>query len=121
MEESARHDDLTVLNVALAFGFFAYLRISNLAPPKQQEFDATRHTTFGDVSIRDEGLLQLLKWSKTRQTKSHPVAILLPSLGDFWLCPLKVWHIYNTILSLKRVNITPDTPLLLTTDTPAAE
>ena len=119
MEESARHDDLTVLNVALAFCFFAYLRISNLAPPKLQEFDPTRHTTFGDISIKDEGLLLSLKWSKTRQSRTHPVAIPLPSLGDSWLCPLKVWRIYNTILSLKQVTITPDTPLLLTTSGPA--
>ena len=39
MEDCDRHDEMLVLGVALTFGFFAYLRISNLAPPKAADFN----------------------------------------------------------------------------------
>ena len=95
MEEADLYDDLIALNVALSFGYFAYLRISNMAPPKEREFDVSRHTTFADIALRNEGLLFSLKWSKTRQSNKDPVAIPLPSLGSSLLCPFKAWRTYT--------------------------
>ena len=46
IQACSRHDDLTPIRVAATFGFCAFLRISNLAPPTAQEFDRARHTTF---------------------------------------------------------------------------
>ena len=109
-------DDLMPLTVALTFGFFGYLRISNLAPPTAHEFDQTRHTTVAEVFLRNEGLVLSLKWTKTRQRERNPVAVPLPALGDSPLCPFKAWRVYNNILRLQNTEVTPDTPLLLTTD-----
>ena len=115
MEVAYRYPDLQVLTVALSFGFFAYLRISNLAPPTATTFDATRHTTFGDVFLRNEGLLLSVKWTKTRQNR-HPVSIPLPELGSSLICPFRAWRRYN--MGLNKVDNDQSTPLLLTTDDP---
>ena len=45
------------LAVAVTLGFFGYLRVSNLAPQSQEMFDATRHTTLGDITQSSDGLL----------------------------------------------------------------
>ena len=105
--------------VVLTFGFIRYLRVSNMAPPTAAAFDETRHSTVADLQIREEGLVMSLKWTKSRQTNRLPVAVPLPSLGDTLLCPLKAWYKYRAFLDLARVNTTPQSPLLLTTDEPA--
>ena len=115
MEFAYRYDDLQPLSVALAFGFFGYLRISNLDPQTVASFDVTRHTTFGDIHFRNNWLLLSLKWTKTRQAnEAFPVP--LPMLGSSPLCPFKAWRRYN--MALQDVDITPLTPVLLTTQEP---
>ena len=51
---------LQPLKVALLFRFFGYLRISNLAPPTMDQFDATRHTSWAD-SFTKGVPLQIIK------------------------------------------------------------
>ena len=51
----------TVLKVALLFGYFGFLRQSNLAPRHRRHFDRKRHTCRGDVLLRPPGLIIILK------------------------------------------------------------
>ena len=111
MEVAYTYDELNPLTVALSFGFFAYLRISNLAPQSAASFDPTRNT-FGDILLRANGLIFALKWSKTRQNENTRCYIPLPNLGTSWLCPFKAWRLYN--VGLRETDTTPLTPLLVT-------
>ena len=115
MEVAYRYDDLLPLTVALSFGFFGYLRISNLVPQTAATFDPTRHTTVGDVFLRNEGLLVSLKWTKTRQT-SRPVFMPLPVLGSSLICPFRAWRLFN--VATRDMDINSSTPLLVTTHEP---
>ena len=115
MEVAYRYDDLFPLIVALSFGFFGYLRISNLVPQTAASFDPTRNTTFGDVLLRNTGLTLSLKWTKTRQS-SRPCLVPLPTLGSSTLCPFKAWRLYN--ICFEHMELTHDTPLLITTHEP---
>ena len=91
------------LMVALTFGFFGYLRVSNLAPSTANSFDVTRHTTVGDVTQHRQGLLLNIKWAKARQTDRKPFIIPLPSLGKSLLCPVRAWRIYNKMLNYANI------------------
>ena len=109
-------ESFTPLKVAVTFGFFAFLRISNLAPPTVGLFDPTRHTTFRDVQQSDDGIVLNLRWTKTGQNASHSVGIPLPALGASLLCPAQAWKEYKE--KLRRMDIKPHTPLLVTTEEP---
>ena len=109
-------ETMAPMRVALTFGFFAFLRISNLVPPALHQFDVTRHTTFGDVRLHHQGLMLNLKWSKTRQHTKHAISIPLPALGESVLCPVRAWTAYTALLEEQQV--TKDTSLLLTTSEP---
>ena len=60
---------LLPLKVALLFGYFGYLRISNMAPPTMDQFDAGRHTSWADVTPSNHGIMVALKWTKSLQTQ----------------------------------------------------
>ena len=104
------------LKVALVFGFMGYLRVSNLAPATLNEFDHLRHTTWGDVTESEEGIMLHLKWTKTRQAESEAAPIPLPALGESEVCPLTIWREY--VNQLKPFPVGPNSPLLLSTDEP---
>ncbi len=68
------------MKVALLFGFFAMLRVSNLAPASPLAFDPSRDTCRGDVLIKPPGVVLVLKWSKTLQTLSTTPLIPIPEI-----------------------------------------
>ena len=107
------------LAVALSLGFFAYIRVSNLAPPSLTDFDPSRHSTIMDVVDVGDTLLFHLKWSKTRQSTRHPFVIPVPALGESPLCPVRVWRRYLTLLAVPSENSCH--PLLVTTDDPRGQ
>ena len=111
IETCTWHTVYTPLIVALSFGFFGFLRISNLAPQTAADFDPKRHTTVGDVLLQNQGLILNLKWSKTRQNCRNAISIPLPALGRSLLCPLKAWLTY--MRQRQDIKITVDSPLLL--------
>ena len=53
---------LLPLRVALVFGYFGYLRISNMVPETLAAFDLDRSTTWADVIPKKEGIILMLKW-----------------------------------------------------------
>ena len=108
--------ELLPVRIGVLFGFFGYLRVSNLAPQKWADWDPSRHSTWSDVQSSRDGILFNLKWSKTRQHASHNAAIPLPHLGESLLCPLRAWQVYTA--SLEDVSLPNPTPLLVTTAEP---
>ena len=101
------------LRVALTFGYFGYLRVSNLAPDVALNFDTTRHTTWADVVPSKEGIIVELKWTKTLQARQGTTPIPLAALTDATICPLKAWEDYCELFP--GIKDYENTPLLLST------
>ena len=72
--------------------FFAFLRISNLAPYTARTFDHTRHLTKQDVIFGEPGIHLIIKWSKTLQTRDKYQVIQLPILKNKQICPVLAIH-----------------------------
>ena len=119
VEACTQQEVFTPLRVAVTFGFFAFLRISNLAPPTLHTFDHTRHTTFADVVQQGDALVVKLKWTKTRKRSQNAVAIPLPALGNTALCPVRAWNLYTG--KFREFQPRPDTPLLVSTEKPQGQ
>ena len=58
-----------VFRATFLLGFFAFFRLSNLAPHARGDFDLTRHLTGDNVFFTTKYLKVLIKWSKTMQTR----------------------------------------------------
>ena len=70
-------------------GFFAFLRLSNLAPHAIASFDYTRHLTGEDIFFTKKFVKVLIKWSKTNQNRDKVQCIILPKLRNSLICPHK--------------------------------
>ena len=70
-------------------GFFAIMRLSNLAPHSLVTFDRSRHLTGHDVFLTKKFVKILIKWSKTIHTRGKVQCITLPKLQDQWGCPFR--------------------------------
>ncbi len=88
--------------MAVIFGFFGFLRQSNLAPKSVKDFDNTRHTTRGDVKFQDPGLVISL------QCGGEPHEVPLPKLQNKLLCPVRA---YKRLLKVAPT-VSPQQPLL---------
>ena len=78
-----------VYRAIFLMGFFAFLRLSNLAPHAIASFDFTRHLTGEDIFFTKKFVKVLIKWSKTNQTRDKVQYITLPKLKNALLCPHK--------------------------------
>ena len=78
-----------VYRTTFLLDFFAFLRLSNLAPHAKADFDHTRHLTGNDVFFTEKYLKVLLKWSKTMQTRDKVQCVTLPRLKIKLLCPFR--------------------------------
>ena len=61
-----------------------YLRLSNLVPHAVAQFSPLKHLARGDVILRPEKIVVILKWSKTMQTNNQ---IKFPTLASVLLLP----------------------------------
>ena len=99
--------------MALVFGYFCYLRVSNLAPDIAINFDTTRNTTWADIIPTKEGLIIELKWTKTLQARQGVAPVPLAALADTTICPVKAWEDYRGLFP--NIKDYKNTPLLLST------
>ena len=76
-----------VYRAVFLIGFFAFFRLSNLAPHSLSSFDASRHLTGHDVFFTKKLVKVLIKWSKTIQQRDTVQCITLPKLRDRSICP----------------------------------
>ena len=98
-----------VVQVALLFCFFGFLRQSNVAPRSPQLFDVTRDTLRADVQHAPPGLLLKLRWTKTHQGAHQPVFIPLPNIQGSILCPTRAFR----RMCAAFPSSSPTTPLLI--------
>ena len=86
--------------------FFAFLRMSNIAPHSRFKFDINKHILRQDVLFLEPGTHILLKWTKTLQDSATHHVLQIPALNNKTLCPvLAIKHL------LKSRNIPPPGPL----------
>ena len=98
----------TVCKVGFLFGYFGFLRQSNLAPKRATEFDPKRHTCRGDILFHPPGLVILIKWTKTIQRGQCTPLIPLPVIKGNPLCPYRA---YKDMLAISPT-VTANSPLL---------
>ena len=67
--------------------FFAFMRLSNLAPHSLSTLDPSGHLTGHNVFFTKKIVTLLIKWSKTLQTRDKVQCITLPNLQDPLICP----------------------------------
>ncbi len=96
------------VKVALLFGFYGMLRMSNITPTTQHQFDPARHTSRADVLIKPPEVVLVLKWSKTIQDLGSTPLIPLPEIPRHPLCPLQA---YRELLAASPTT-SPRQPLL---------
>ena len=94
---------LLPLQVALVFGYFGYVRISNLVPETLSAFDPERSTTWADVIPKKEGLILMLKWTKSLQVQVGATPVPLSALPGALLCPMEAWRKYSEALPVVTV------------------
>ena len=102
--------------LAMSLAYFAYLRLSNLAPRTMHTFDPSRHATWADLQPKQQGLVLTLRWSKTRQHITAPQDIPVSALDDKQLCPKNTWSVFS--ITVGETSDPAATPLLRTTAQP---
>ena len=100
------------LRLAILLGFFALLRISNLAPLSATSFNPIRDSTRQDLTFEPPGLQYRQRWAKNRQTTKDPQEapkIPLPYLPNDPLDPVQAWIDLQCLTTAAG----PNEPLLL--------
>ena len=81
-------DDPDLFRAVFLVAFFAFLRMSNVAPHSRFKFDPLRHILRQDVIFQDPGAHILIKWTKTLQDRSAHHFVQIPALSNKTLCPV---------------------------------
>ena len=92
--------------------FYAFLRMSNIAPHSRSQFDPNRHFLWQDLIFGPAGAHLVIKWTKTLQdNKAHHV-VQLPEIDNLYLCPVKA---FKALMLTRKL---PPTAPLFATNTP---
>ena len=79
------------------FANLGFLRISNCVPTSKNNFSVIKHLCRGDVLLRPDSVLLVLKWSKTLQSLQQGTYLVLPKLKNALICP---WHNFMELCRL---------------------
>ena len=101
--------DPFVYRSAFLLAFYAFFRISNIAPPFQKSFDPTRHLLREDIEFAYPGVHIHVKWAKNVQAPERRHVVKLPQVQDPIMCP-----VFNLRLLLNSIPTKPTTPLFIT-------
>ena len=96
------------MKVALLFGYYGFLRQSNIAPRAPHLFSPRQDTCRGDVLFAPPGLVLVLRWTKTLQRGDRAHMVPLPARPGHPLCPRAA---YQQLLQ-HTPTISPNHPLL---------
>ena len=97
-----------IYKAVFLMAFYAFLRLSNMAPVSTQSFDKTRHFLRGDVIFGSPGAHIIVKWGKAMQASNKHQVVQIPSLKSSPICPVKA---LKSLLSF--VHAPSDAPLFL--------
>ena len=106
---SSSFPDSFVYRSAFLLAFYAFFRISNIAPPFQKSFDPSRHLLRQDIEFAYPGVHVHVKWAKKVQAPDNRHVIKLPQVRDPMMCP-----VFNLKVLLDSLPTDPTTPLLIT-------
>jgi hypothetical protein len=81
-------DDVAFCAVSLV-GFYGLLRISNIIPYSNPEFDPGKNLSRGMFQRKDWGFLLKLGWAKNIQCRERVLMVTLPELVGHPLCPVR--------------------------------
>ena len=81
--------DPPLFRAAFLLAFFAFLRMSNIAPHSRFKFDRNKHILRQDILFLPPGAHILLKWTKTLQDSSAHHFVQIPVLKNPTLCPVR--------------------------------
>ena len=81
--------DPPLFRAAFLLAFFAFLRMSNIAPHSKALFSPIKHILRQDILFLDPGAHILLKWTKTLQDTSAHHFVQIPRLENPDLCPVQ--------------------------------
>ena len=80
--------DPPLFRAIFLLAFFAFLRMSNIAPHSRFKFDAHKHFLRQDIIFAEPGAHILIKWTKTLQDSSAYHFVQTPVLKNVTLCPV---------------------------------
>ena len=83
-----RLQDPVLYRAIFLTSFFAFLRMSNIAPHSRARFDPGRHLFRQDIIFASPGAHVLLKWNKTMQNRTAHQFVQIPQLSNSDLCPV---------------------------------
>jgi integrase len=83
---------------AFLMGFFLFARLSNLLPRSPGLFDPTKQLTRKDIILGKDGLIVIIKWSKTIQSRERILSIPIMKIQGSILCP------WQAIVNLLRIS-----------------
>ena len=81
--------DPPLFRAAFLLAFFAFLRMSNIAPHSKAQFDPMKHMLRQDILFLNPSAHVLLKWTKTLQDYSSHHFVQIPKLTNLDLCPVQ--------------------------------
>ena len=93
---------------AFLLAYFAFLRLSNIAPSSSSSFDPSRHFLRGDIIFGPPGAHIIVKWAKAMQGSTKHQVVQIPSLPSSPLCPVSALKSL-----LQSVTAPPSAPLFL--------
>ena len=96
--------------------FYGFLHMSNMAPHSVKAFDSSKHFLRQDLIFAPPGAHLIIKWTKTLQDAKASHIIQLPSIDNFYLCPIRAL----TILLQSR-HLPPHSPLFANSYPPFAQ
>ena len=80
--------DPLLFRAIFLLAFFAFLRMSNIAPHSRFKFDASRQILRQNIIFAHPGAHILIKWTKTLQDRSAHHFVQIPALENSSLCPV---------------------------------
>ena len=82
-------DDPLLFRAIFLTAFFAFFRMSNMAPHSRFKFDPNKHILRQDVLFHQPGAHILMKWTKTLQDNKSHHFVQIPALQNKVLCPVR--------------------------------
>ena len=101
-------EDSTLFRAAFLLSFFAFLRMSNVAPHSRYKFDKNTHILRQDITFQEPGAHILIKWTKTLQDRSAHHFVQVPALSNKSLYPVLA---LQQLLSSRTLS--PSSPLFV--------
>ena len=69
--------------------FYAFFRLSNIAPHSARQFSKDKHFLRQDLIFQSPGAHLLVKWAKNLHDCNSSHIVQIPMVDNFFLCPVR--------------------------------